>query len=414
VLMLSAAVSAQRANYIHRRLNEQREVTRISNLRRNQVYRQSRRSSGRPFGSGTRRSSSSVSRTPPRRGGAPTQGRTLNPNMVRWSSENYEHHHRNEQQQQPQQQQSEYVQESSLGGGQEGVDDCDNNGDDDRDALIIEAGTHSVDSVDTPPDGNASATDGNNNEESSRGHQDESLNDNNTNQQVTPTTTMPARRPLANEGSRVVYGMPTSTLFSGASQYPFSSFVDPENEFENDFDESSWENEVTHNPQFYSVDDRDDIDREAGDNWTDEQVLEEYQLYWKNKENIEEQPWGKLRSDWINGCIVRRNGLALKAQNALPCRPFCEIKKQEAAKRGSDGSSTNWDNCIICLENFQKESLDPLYTLYCGHVFHRDCLRSWLRKSRFCPYCRDDLAAPKTLTAKIKVKLQTAANFFIT
>eukprot|EP00928_Gymnodinium_smaydae_P092202 TRINITY_DN76010_c0_g1_i1.p2 TRINITY_DN76010_c0_g1~~TRINITY_DN76010_c0_g1_i1.p2 ORF type:complete len:185 (-),score=35.34 TRINITY_DN76010_c0_g1_i1:155-640(-) len=30
----------------------------------------------------------------------------------------------------------------------------------------------------------------------------------------------------------------------------------------------------------------------------------------------------------------------------------------------------------------------------CGHLFHGECLRSWLRRSPTCPICRQDLSPP--------------------
>ena len=42
--------------------------------------------------------------------------------------------------------------------------------------------------------------------------------------------------------------------------------------------------------------------------------------------------------------------------------------------------------CSICMETtlFQKK-----HKLYCGHVFHTDCILSWFRrKKNTCPYCR--------------------------
>lgn len=52
------------------------------------------------------------------------------------------------------------------------------------------------------------------------------------------------------------------------------------------------------------------------------------------------------------------------------------------------GVSVN--RCGICISQFregQHASLNPL----CRHVFHENCLRQWLVRSRTCPLCRISL-----------------------
>lgn len=43
--------------------------------------------------------------------------------------------------------------------------------------------------------------------------------------------------------------------------------------------------------------------------------------------------------------------------------------------------------CIVCLEDYVLDEL--LIKLYCGHVYHRDCILSWLNTKGNCPVCRD-------------------------
>ena len=46
--------------------------------------------------------------------------------------------------------------------------------------------------------------------------------------------------------------------------------------------------------------------------------------------------------------------------------------------------------CAICLEEFKRN--DIIKEFYkCRHIFHKDCLKSWLKRSNACPLCKHDL-----------------------
>uniref|UniRef100_A0A7S1D0N2 RING-type domain-containing protein n=1 Tax=Cyclophora tenuis TaxID=216820 RepID=A0A7S1D0N2_CYCTE len=50
--------------------------------------------------------------------------------------------------------------------------------------------------------------------------------------------------------------------------------------------------------------------------------------------------------------------------------------------------------CAICLCNFCDG--DRVGDLTCGHVFHKDCLKAWLRIRNQCPLCNaNDVAQPR-------------------
>lgn len=46
------------------------------------------------------------------------------------------------------------------------------------------------------------------------------------------------------------------------------------------------------------------------------------------------------------------------------------------------------DCCCICTEDYFNGK--NIASLYCGHVFHQDCIKQWLRSSNqsLCPHCR--------------------------
>ena len=46
-------------------------------------------------------------------------------------------------------------------------------------------------------------------------------------------------------------------------------------------------------------------------------------------------------------------------------------------------------NCVICLEDFKDN--ESIICLPCIHVFHNDCIKSWLNRHNSCPTCKFQL-----------------------
>ncbi|ESN96885.1 hypothetical protein HELRODRAFT_127547, partial [Helobdella robusta] len=46
--------------------------------------------------------------------------------------------------------------------------------------------------------------------------------------------------------------------------------------------------------------------------------------------------------------------------------------------------------CVICKEQLMESSCVKEFPCY--HVFHDDCINSWLDVKPFCPICRDFIA----------------------
>ena len=55
-----------------------------------------------------------------------------------------------------------------------------------------------------------------------------------------------------------------------------------------------------------------------------------------------------------------------------------------------EGMFAEDDNrCAICLSDYEKD--DSVKTLGCGHHFNVDCIDRWLKNSRNCPLCQQDI-----------------------
>lgn len=59
---------------------------------------------------------------------------------------------------------------------------------------------------------------------------------------------------------------------------------------------------------------------------------------------------------------------------------FCEC---------SDEIQKNRTECVICIENIKD--FDKVIITQCKHVFHVDCIETWLRNTKTCPTCRREI-----------------------
>ena len=58
-------------------------------------------------------------------------------------------------------------------------------------------------------------------------------------------------------------------------------------------------------------------------------------------------------------------------------------------------------SCAVCIQEMMAEEL--AVKLPCGHHFHEECIRTWLRKQHTCPTCRNPLP-PKAAAPPRKSK----------
>jgi len=57
-------------------------------------------------------------------------------------------------------------------------------------------------------------------------------------------------------------------------------------------------------------------------------------------------------------------------------------------KHLSKYSAVNEDSCAICILKFK--GFDIIKELSCNHIFHKNCIFKWLKKSNLCPLCKHD------------------------
>jgi len=75
---------------------------------------------------------------------------------------------------------------------------------------------------------------------------------------------------------------------------------------------------------------------------------------------------------FINNCI---NKMSLN---------FCNCFNKKSLKKKI--ITTIDKECSICLEKFKKN--EECYILKCSHCYHKNCIETWLIRSKNCPMCR--------------------------
>ena len=53
-------------------------------------------------------------------------------------------------------------------------------------------------------------------------------------------------------------------------------------------------------------------------------------------------------------------------------------------------ASSKSGRCTICFTSFEEGERTKILP-GCGHMFHVDCIRDWLRRSEFCPNCKHNV-----------------------
>ncbi|KAM3223552.1 hypothetical protein ACQJBY_057114 [Aegilops geniculata] len=82
-----------------------------------------------------------------------------------------------------------------------------------------------------------------------------------------------------------------------------------------------------------------------------------------------------------------RAGLGEPAIRALPAFRYTKAAKDDVAKNSADASE-----CAVCLGEFQEGERVRLLP-GCLHVFHAECIDTWLHGCASCPLCRAAITA---------------------
>jgi len=89
--------------------------------------------------------------------------------------------------------------------------------------------------------------------------------------------------------------------------------------------------------------------------------------------------------------IMLRRGL-LHTSSAAPAQSL-EKNTTVVTLTDEDLQADPAPSCPVCMEDYTKNGEPVVKTNFCGHMFHKQCLKNWLQTGRTCPICRHDLGA---------------------
>ena len=58
----------------------------------------------------------------------------------------------------------------------------------------------------------------------------------------------------------------------------------------------------------------------------------------------------------------------------------------------ADTKPPDEENCCICYSDYSDTNENNITAmLKCKHIFHKECIETWLKKSGTCPICRNNI-----------------------
>ena len=156
--------------------------------------------------------------------------------------------------------------------------------------------------------------------------------------------------------------------------------------FENDSDDDISEN-----------DSDDDISENDSDDDISENNSNNYNLNHQQNSLIVNQPPSVIS---INQFMNSFNELINTFENLQPPPPQpmedvkVTLKNEKTIKKYKLDNDLD-EKCTVCLCPLKKD--DMIWELKCKHVFHQDCIKTWLKEYNYkCPICREEAGEGET------------------
>jgi len=85
-----------------------------------------------------------------------------------------------------------------------------------------------------------------------------------------------------------------------------------------------------------------------------------------------------------------------------------EFEQLEMVKLENQQPDQEPQTCSICLGDYDKDEL-VIQLPICSHLFHKECLRTWLKNHKECPNCRADIRE-NTKLAKMNKRVEESVD----
>jgi len=105
---------------------------------------------------------------------------------------------------------------------------------------------------------------------------------------------------------------------------------------------------------------------------------------------------------WHNMILFQAASRSLLIIGRRPSRPAVDVDSLETVtltleklqNAGDEDDKAYPAECVICLKPWEEN--DVIKVTPCKHVFHEDCIRTWLHSATTCAICRFDLSPPSS------------------
>ena len=87
--------------------------------------------------------------------------------------------------------------------------------------------------------------------------------------------------------------------------------------------------------------------------------------------------------------LARRAKRLLRQRRDSQSRIIYPLDRLTNESRGNKVDEREEEVCAICLEKLGN--LDTVSKLVCEHLFHTNCITTWIQRQPSCPYCRATL-----------------------
>jgi len=78
-------------------------------------------------------------------------------------------------------------------------------------------------------------------------------------------------------------------------------------------------------------------------------------------------------------------------------------KRFKLNKKNIKEFKLNNEICVICQDDYDINSNKKCYQLYCNHVFHKECLKEWLKNEMKCPLCNSSIMTKHNKTIEMLI-----------